>query len=233
MRDVEAAVGRTLQGTENAASFGGALDAHVQEAAEGAHAGLAVLILVERGDKVLAAVDLVRGGQHLTGDLGVALVKVSQGRLGAVDVDGHLGEQAARAQQPGGVGRRVVLEADGEPVAGKLRRVRRGDDVVRVLERVHHLADDVPVRELHDEAVARRVVLVLRLLDQALARVVVGLAEAAAAVLGLEPLEVRLVLLDFDEGHGLWWKGGDLLCGSAGLVVEEEERRETRRGGEI
>mmetsp|Transcript_125854 Transcript_125854/g.305757 ORF Transcript_125854/g.305757 Transcript_125854/m.305757 type:complete len:203 (+) Transcript_125854:400-1008(+) len=120
VRDVEPTVNRTLQGAKNAAPLRGALDAHVQEAAERAHARRAILILIKRVHKVLAAIILIRRRRHLTRDLGRTLVQVGQRRLGAVDIDRHLAQQTTRAQQASRVRGRVVLEADAEPVARQL-----------------------------------------------------------------------------------------------------------------
>lgn len=57
----------------------------------------------------------------------------------------------------------------------------------------------VTVGEADDEAVLRRIVLVLRLGDQTLASIVVGLSGTSAAVLGLEAGEVRAGLDELGE----------------------------------
>ena len=59
------------------------------------------------------------------------------------------------------------------------------------------------VGKAHHQAVLRRVVLVAVLADEAFACTVVRLAFAAATILHLVPLKVRLVLDDLDERHGV------------------------------
>ena len=86
-------------------------------------------------------------------------------------------------------------------IARKLFRGSRGEDKVALQAGIHNLDDDLLVREADDKSVLRRIVLVLRLGDQALARIVVGLALATSAVLHLEAREVRIRLLFLHERH--------------------------------
>ena len=104
---------------------------------------------------------------------------------------------------------------------------------------VNDLADAVPVGEADNKAVLWGVVLGLVLHDQAFAGVVVGLPLAAAAVLDLVALEVRLVLLYFYEWHVVVLVLISLfisrMCcslamdGSALFQCREREKRERRR----
>ena len=182
--DVQTAVGGPLEGAEDAAAGGGGLAADVEEGAEGA------LVLVDLVD-VVGLLALL-AGDDLAVDLGVALVDV---------VEADLLEEAAGDEEAGGVGGGVVLEADLEAVAGELLGVGLAQDAVAVDEGVGDLADDLRVGEADDEAVLGALVLVLGLADEALALAVVRAALAAAAELDLVPAEVRLGLLNLDEGH--------------------------------
>ena len=182
--DVEAAVGGTLEGAEDAASGGGGLAADVEEDAEGA------LVLVNFVDVV--GLLSILAGDDLAVDLGVALVDV---------VEADLLEEAARDEEAGGVGGGVVLEADVEAVAGQLLGVGLAQDAVAVDEGVGDLADHLRVGEADDQTVLGALVLVLGLGDEALALPVVRAALAAAAELHLVPAEVALRLLELDERH--------------------------------
>lgn len=55
--------------------------------------------------------------------------------------------------------------------------------------------------DANDEAVLRRLVLVLVLIDQGDARLVISLVLSSASVLDLVALEVSLVLDNLDEAH--------------------------------
>ena len=88
-------------------------------------------------------------------------------------------------------------------MAGLLRNACLGDDHVTPEGGVRDLAVAVAVRDANDHAVLGGVVLVSRLGDEPLARTVVGFALAPAAELGLVALEVRIVLHELDERHGL------------------------------
>ena len=87
------------------------------------------------------------------------------------------------------------------------------------------LTNHLSVRETHAESVSRRVVLVLGLNHQTLARVVVRLSLATTTKLRLKSLEVRLVLdnldkrllLYVDQKKKVWGEEGALLAGSVGV----------------
>merc|ERR1719281_2056458 len=176
VRDVEAAVGRTLEHREDLRANRGALQADVQDGLERPAIAVVVVLNVE-----LLAIHFLL---PLEGVREPNLVK-----------------HAAREEKPDAVARSVVLQADLEPVLLELAGVRVHHDLVALNRRVDDLRDAALVREAHDEAVLRRVVLVLVLADHHAASTVVGLALPAAAVLGLEALEVRFVLHNLDESH--------------------------------
>merc|ERR1719460_961596 len=176
VRDVEAAVGGALEHREHLRANGGALQADVQDGLE--RAAIAVVVVLD--------VEL----------LTIRLLLPLEGIREA-----NLVERAAREKEPDAVARRVVLQPDLEPVLLELSRVRVHHDLVALDGRGDDLRDAALVREAHDEAVLGRVVLVLLLADHHTARAVVRLALPAAAVLGLEFLEVSAVLHNLDESH--------------------------------
>merc|ERR550537_1503441 len=102
----------------------------------------------------------------LVENLAVDLVADALVRL----VEAHLLQRAPRAQQASAVRRRVVLQAHLEAVARQLLRRRVRDNLVANDLGADDLADDKAVGEPHDEAELWRLVLVLVLADQALAR---------------------------------------------------------------
>jgi len=155
---VQAAVQRALEGGKGLGAGGGALQAGVQEAEEGAGA-----VLHGVDAKVLA--------------IGLLLA-------GVVLRQPKLGEDAARQQQAHAVGGGVVLEAHAEAVLGQLVRVGGRHHHVAGDGGVDHLAGDVPVAEAHHQAVLVGVVLVLVLGAQPEARAVVGLALREGWVVG-------------------------------------------------
>ena len=107
--------------------------------------------------------------------------------------------EAAGQEETSGVARGPVGEAHLQAVLGQLVRVRGADALVAGDGGVHDLADNVLVGEAHHQPVLGRAVLVLVLARQLEALAVVRLAIAAALVLDLVPLEVRLVLHNLAE----------------------------------
>jgi hypothetical protein len=175
-----------------------------------------LLLLVPAGEAVLAVRDVeaavdgtLEGGEDLGAGAGAAKTGVEECLEGArallvAHVRGALGDaeggqDAAGDKETGAVDGGVVGESNLDAEARELMGVGGSEDVVALDAGVDDLADDVGVGDADDEAVLGDVVLVLVLDDEALAGVVVGLALAAAAVLGLEALEVGLVLGDLDE----------------------------------
>ena len=185
--DVDTTVRSTLHGGEDAGTKAGRGDTNVEVAAERAALGLPIKIF-----DVQSAVSVLDGAD-LTVNL-VTLVEV---------VHTVAGESTAGEQEAGGVGSREVLEAEVDTVVGELGRVGAAHDLVSGHLGVDDLGLDVLVGVTHDKTVAGGVVLVLGLSDKALAGAVVGLALATAAELGLETLEVGLVLEDLDESSDL------------------------------
>ena len=187
VRDVQATVARALQAAEDAGTGGGASQTDIEDAVE--RSGLAL----DGFDGVVLAVDL-----GLTEVLVVELDEL---------------EHTAGDEEAGGVRGGVVGQTKLDAVLGELVGVGGGEDAVAVELGVDDLADDVLVGEADDEAVLVGVVLGLVLADHGASGDVVGLALTAAAVLGLEALEVGFVLNDFHERHFL---------GNANLANKQE-----------
>mmetsp|Transcript_23504 Transcript_23504/g.37722 ORF Transcript_23504/g.37722 Transcript_23504/m.37722 type:complete len:239 (-) Transcript_23504:13-729(-) len=164
VRDVQAAIHGALERGEHARASGRAHQAGVKVTLERTALTLSLDVVV------------------LSDVLGVALVRLREVVLG---------QQTARAQQAGGVGSGVVGQAGLHAELGQLVRVRGADRDVTGDGGVDHLADHIAVGEAHGEAVLGGVVLVLVLQRQALAGIVVRLADATACELDLKPLEVR------------------------------------------
>lgn len=137
--DVEAAIGRTLHGAENAVAGGGADETDVEVGLEGA------LVVVD-----LAVVHGVDGAV----DLGVSLVEVGETLVG---------EQSAGAEETSAVGGSVVGEAGGESEASELGGVSGGDDTISLDADVDNLGDYTLVSATDAETVLPGVVLVLLL----------------------------------------------------------------------
>jgi len=173
VRNVEATIASTLQGTEDTSTSGGAAKSDIEEGTEGS-ARLGVSLNVEL----------------LTIRLGLSLV-----------VQVELGVDAAGQQQTSAVSGRVVGQTNLQAVLGELVGVSSNHtDIVGHVGR-ENLASDVSERDADNKAVLGGLVLVLVLDDQTLTGVVVRLALATSLELHLEALEVRSVLYNLDETH--------------------------------
>jgi len=184
VRDVETAIGGTLEGAKDTAPRGGGLAADVEEGAEGS------LILVYLVDVVGLLADL--GANDLAIDLGVALVNI---------IEANLLKETTGTKETSAVGGTVVLKTDLEAVTGKLLGVSLAKDAITVDEGVGDLADDLGVGETNDQTVLGALVLVLGLSAKALALTVVSPSLAATAELDLVTAEVCLGFLHPDERH--------------------------------
>lgn len=172
--DVDAAVDGALHGTEHLGAGRGAGKAYVQAGVEGAP-----LVVVLNQEVV--AVNL-----HLAGVHGVQLVLL---------------QEPPCKQKTGAVSGGIVGEADLDSELGQLGGIGSADNKVTLQVSISNLTGDVLVGDPDNHTMLGGVVLVLVLDHKTLAGIVVGLALAAPAELDLEPLEVSLVLDDFDVHH--------------------------------
>jgi hypothetical protein len=187
--DVDSTIAGTLHGTENTGTSGGPLKTDIENGLEGAAALLRLL-----------------GELVLTVGLGNTLEFL---------VQAELGESTAGEKETGSVGGGPVGETVLDAVAGELVRVGGGEDLVTDNLRGDDLHDDlysrqkfphnqlscflylefliwnlgkktyVLVGEADNEPVLGRIVLVLRLGDQPLTGIVIGLSLTSTTVLGL------------------------------------------------
>lgn len=108
-------------------------------------------------------------------------------------------EKAAGAQETSAVGGSVVLEADSEAVLLELLGVSSADNLVTDDLSLDHLHCNILVREANDKTVLGGLVLVLVLGDELVPLAVIGVSRSSSCKLDLVPLEVGLVLDNFDE----------------------------------
>merc|ERR1719308_454960 len=186
---VDAGVDGALHGAEHLGAGGGAGQAHVQAGVEGSPVALVL-------NQEVVAVNLQLAGVQL-----VQLVLV---------------QQPPAEQETGAVCGGVVGESDLDSVLGQLGGVGGAHHLVALQVGIGDLTCDVLVGDPDNHAVLGGIILVLVLDNKTFAGIVVGLALAAPPELDLEPLEVSLVLDNFDEDHlggfslPLAWKSRDL-----------------------
>jgi len=168
--NVQTTIGGSLEGSKETVSGGGGLQTNIQEGAEGA------LVVIDLLDVVGLLV--VLGGDNLTIDLGVSLVKI---------VESDLLEETAGAEETGAVGSCVVLQTDGESVTAELGGLSLAEDAITIDESVSDLADYLGVGETDDESVLGGLVLVLVLSTQSLSCTIIGLTLTSASELDLVP----------------------------------------------
>ena len=175
---VDAAVVGSLHGAEDTVTSGGAHETNIKVSLEGAALGVLVL------DGVEGTVDLGLSDEH-----GVHLLLL---------------EETAGAEEAGGVGSGVAGETGSDAEAAELLGVGAGHGAIALEGGEDDGANDAAVGAAHCEAVLLGVVLVLVLEDETATSLVVGLAFAATAALGLVAAAVGRVLEDFHECHRDW-----------------------------
>merc|ERR1719394_704218 len=173
--NVHSSVNSSLQGSENLGSCGSPGETHIKTGTEGS--GSTILILdVEHGS--------VNVGVSLVDRVQLELLQSSSGQ-----------------EKAGAVSCGVVGQTNLHSIPGQLVAVGSGDDDVPLESGVGDLAADVSVGASNDHPVLGGVVLVLVLDDETFAGIVVGPALPPPAELDLVPLEIGLVLDNFDERH--------------------------------
>jgi len=164
VRDVEATIGSTLHGAENAVSSRRANKTDIEVGLERALVVIDVLGVVHRE---VRAVDLL-----------VAVVHIGKTLIS---------EESTCAEETCAVGSGVVSKTGIEAESSQLKRVGSSKDLVAFERSVDHLGDDTAVSAADAEAVLASVILVFLLEDKALAGVVVSLSLSAPAEFGLVP----------------------------------------------
>merc|ERR1719215_113081 len=173
--NIQTTVSSSLQRSENLSTGGGAGKTDVKEGLEGA-TGVVITL-----NMVLLTKSLFRSR--------VQLVKA------------EVLQMTAGQQQTSAVGSRVVGQTDSDTVAGELVGVGTSNDTITRELRIDQLVDDILVGDTNNHTVLGGGILVLILGHEPLTSIVVSFALSPSAVLDLVPLEVRLVLDDFDETH--------------------------------
>jgi len=178
MGDVDAAVTRSLHGTENASAGGGASKADVQT------------------------------GSESTGFLTVGVLNLEMIPIGFLlsfvdSIQFEFFQDPSGEQKSGTVRGSVVGEPDLDAVFRKFVGVRRLHDFVSLNSGVRYLANNVLVGGANNHAVLGCIVLVLVLHDQAFPGIVIGFALTASPKLNLVTLEVGFALYNLDEHHGV------------------------------
>lgn len=163
VRDQDPPVRRSLHGSEHARPRRGARQADVQVAFE---------------RPALLAVNLGRLREFV---FAIGLLDA-----GKVLVQFELRQGAAGDEESRGVGCGPIGETMLNAVPLEFMRIRGAEYLVPRDFRRHDLDDNVTVGEAHHQAVFGRIVFVLGLRDESLACVIIGFADAAAFVFGLE-----------------------------------------------
>lgn len=166
--DENASIGSTLHGAEDTGTGGGSLETNVKEGLERAASRLPL------------------------GGLGQLVFSISLLNTLEVSVHAELLEDTAGDQETSAVCSSPVGKAVLDAIGSELVGVGRAEDLVAGDLGGHDLHDDVTVGESDHEAVLGRIVLVLGLGDETLARIVIGLSNTTAGVLSLIATAGRL-----------------------------------------
>jgi len=171
--DVETAIDGAFEGSEDFVSGGGSGETGVEEASEWTWTVVGWLYVV-----------------FVTIDFFLSLVEF---------VELHLGEKSSGEEETGAVVSGVVGEADLDSEFGELVGVSGADDDITAHSWVGNLADDIPVGGSNDQSVFWGVEFVLVLGAESSSGLVIGFTDLSPLEFWLEPFEVSLVLLDFDQ----------------------------------
>jgi hypothetical protein len=177
VRNVESAIGSSLESSKDTASSSGGTASYIQKGAEG------TLVLIHLIDKVGLSINF--SGYNFGIDLGVSFIKLIQT---------NLLQQTSSDKKTGAVRSGIVLETDLESVTAQFRALGLAEDAISINERVGNLANDLGVGESNDEAVLAGLVLVLVLAAETTALTVISATFATTPVLDLVPGEVCLIL---------------------------------------
>jgi len=171
--DIKTTVDGSFQSTKNFVSGGGSGETGVEEASEWTWTVVGWLYVV-----------------FVTIDFFLSLVEF---------VELHLGEKSSGEEETGAVVSGVVGEADLDSEFGELVGVSGADDDITAHSWVGNLADDIPVGGSNNQSVFWGVEFVLVLGAETSSGLVIGFTDLSPLEFWLEPFEVSLVLLDFDQ----------------------------------
>jgi len=173
--DVDATVKSTLHSSEDTAASGGAVKTDIEKGLEGT-----------------TLVELLDGTERSTSGFLDTRIEL---------IHAELLVETTSNKKTSSISSSVVGETKLDAIARKLVRVSGSHDVITIDAREDDLADAVAVGETNDKTVLGGVVLVLVLDHKTETLVIISLALTATTVLGLEALEVSLVLKNLLERH--------------------------------
>lgn len=177
--DVQTSVNGTFQSTENTVTGGGGDQTDVQHSLEGL---LTVHVVVVHG--VVFTVNFL-----LAFILLVQLVFL---------------EESAGAEETSGVAGGVVGQTSVDAVLLELIGLSLSHNLVTFEGSIDDLADNLAAGDTGNKSVLGSVVFVLVLHGETLTGIVISLAFSTSAELGLETLEVGVVLVEFNESHKIF-----------------------------
>jgi len=175
VRNVKTTIKSTLHGSEHTTASGSAVQTNIKQSLERT-----------------TLVELLDGLEGSTSGLSNTRVEL---------VHAELLVKTASDKQTSGISSSVVGQTKLDAIARKLVRVGSGHDVITIDARVDDLADAVAVGETDNKTVLGRVVLVLVLDHKTKTLTVISLTLTTTTVLGLEALEISLVLKNLLERH--------------------------------
>jgi len=171
--DIETTVDGSFQSTKNFVSGGGSGETGIEEASEW------TWTFIIWFDVVFITIDF-------------SLTDVSFVEL-------HFGEKSSSEEKTGAVVGGVVGEADFDTEFGEFVSVSSADDNITAHSWVSNLADDISVGGSNNQSVFWGVEFVLVLGAETSSGLVIGFTFLSPLEFWLEPFEVSLVLLDFDQ----------------------------------
>jgi len=171
--DIETTVDGSFQSTKNFVSGGGSGETGIEEASEW------TWTFIIWFDVVFITIDF-------------SLTDVSFVEL-------HFGEKSSGEEKTGAVVGGVVGEADFDTEFGEFVSVSSADDNITAHSWVSNLADNISVGGSNDQSVFWGVKFVLVLGAETFSGLVIGFTDLSPLEFWLEPFEVSLVLLDFDQ----------------------------------
>jgi len=185
--DVKTTVDGSFQSTKNFVSGGGSGETGIEEASEW------TWTFIIWFDVVFITIDF-------------SLTDVSFVEL-------HFGEKSSGEEKTGAVVGGVVGETDFDTEFGEFVSVSSADDNITAHSWVSNLADNISVGGSNDQSVFWGVKFVLVLGAETFSGLVIGFTDLSPLEFWLEPFEVSLVLLDFDQSVGSLFSSVSVFTG--------------------
>jgi len=128
-------------------------------------------------------------------------------------VELHFGEKSSSEEKTGAVVGGVVGETDFDTEFGEFVSVSGADDNITAHSWVSNLTDNISVGGSNDQSVFWGVEFVLVLGAETFSGLVIGFTDLSPLEFWLEPFEVSLVLLDFDQSVGSLFSSVSVFTG--------------------